>query len=223
MAITTAMATSFKSELMQASHCFNAPPGSAPTGNTTSASTSVTSVSSLTGISVGQKISGTGIPVNTVIAALPSTSSLTLSIAATATNTGTTFTLAGDVFNIALIKSGMAGTYGATTSNYSAVTGNSDEVSGTGYTAGGLALGNVTPTNDGASVAWTSFSPNPSWAGATFSTAGCIIYSTSARNAGVTGRAISVHDFQGVQSVSSGTLTILIPSATNTTALLRLS
>jgi hypothetical protein len=110
--ITTAMAVTFKQELLQASHCFNAAPGSAPTGNTTSASTSVTSMSSLTGISVGQTVTGTGIVSSpaTIVAAMPSTSQITLSQAANATNTGVTLTLAGDVFNMALIKSGMAGT-----------------------------------------------------------------------------------------------------------------
>jgi hypothetical protein len=125
---------------------------------------------------------------------------------------------------MALIKSGMAGTYNATTSNYSTVTGNSDEVaSGGGYTTGGVALTNSTPTNDGASIAWTTFGANPSWSSATFSTAGCIIYSASKRNAGVTGRAVSVHDFGGVQSVSSGTLTVILPANNSSSAILRLS
>ena len=225
MTITTGMAVTFKSELLQASHCFNAAPGSAPTGNLTSASASVSTVSSLTGISIGQAITGTGIPANTTVIAMPSTSSLTLSAAATATNTGVTLTLSGDQMNMALIKSGMAGTYtAATTTNYSTVTGNSDEVAnGSGYTTGGVNLGAVTPTNDSTSVAWTSFTPNPSWTSATFSTAGCLIYNTAKRNAGVANRAVSVHDFGGTQSVSAGTLTILLPASSNTTAILRLS
>lgn len=225
MTIATAMCVSFKTEILGAGHCFQAAPGSAPTGNLSSGSPTISSVSSLAGIVVGMSISGTGIPANTTVIAMPTTTSITMSANATATNTGVTLTLAGDNFFMALIKSGMTGNYSATTANYSAVTGNGDEVSsaGTNYTTGGLSLGNVSPTNDGTSIAWVSFSPNPSWSNATFSTAGCIIYNNSARMSGTTGRAVSVHDFGGVQSVSSGNLTILIPSANNSSAILRLA
>lgn len=54
-----------------------------PTGTTTSASTSITSVSSTVGISVGQGITGTGIPANTTITNVGS-GTLTISQAATA-------------------------------------------------------------------------------------------------------------------------------------------
>lgn len=62
------------------------------TGSTTSSSTSVTSVSSTTGLVVGQAISGTGIPVGATIAAI-SGSTLTLSIAATATGSAVALTV----------------------------------------------------------------------------------------------------------------------------------
>ena len=48
---------------------------------------------------------------------------------------GGTHDLDTDSIKIALIKSSMAGTYGAATTNYSDVTGNSDEATGTGYSA----------------------------------------------------------------------------------------
>jgi hypothetical protein len=63
-----------------------------PTGNTTSGGTAVTSVSSITGLVVGQPITGPGIPANTTIAAF-SPSSITLSANATATATGVTFNI----------------------------------------------------------------------------------------------------------------------------------
>ena len=49
-----------------------------------------------------------------------------------------------DSLKLALIKASPSGTYGAATTNYSDVTGNSDEATGTGYTAGGQVLDNVT-------------------------------------------------------------------------------
>ena len=119
--ITTAMALSFKTELLGATHCFQAAPGSAPTGSTSSGSTSVTAVSSLTGVVVGMGITATGVA--STVAAMPSTSTLTLAAAATATNAGVTLTFTGDTFNMALIKSGMPGTYGILTTAYSTVTG----------------------------------------------------------------------------------------------------
>ena len=53
---------------------------------------------------------------------------------------GGTHDLDTDSIKIALIKSSMAGTYNATTTNYSDVTGNSDEATGTNYTTGGQVL-----------------------------------------------------------------------------------
>lgn len=214
--ITTSMCTSFKQESWQTGHNFNGTV--TPTGNTTNGSASVTSVSSMTGLAVGQSITGTGIPASTTIIAL-SGSTLTLSANATATNTGTTLTSVGDTFNMAIIKFGMAGTYGASTTNYSNITGNSDEVSSTGYTAGGQALTNTSPTTSG-TTAYVTFN-NPSWSGVTFSAEGCMIYNASSR-LGTTGRACSVHDFGGQQQVTSGTFTVLMPTANSSSAILRL-
>ncbi len=122
----------------------------------------------------------------------------------------------GNTFKMALIKNGMAGTYGAATTNYSNVTGSSDETSGTGYSAGGVTLTNVTPTSSG-TTAYTTFSPNPSWSSASFSCAGCIIYNSSASN-----KAVSVHDFGGTQTVSAGTFTVVMPTADASNAILRI-
>lgn len=65
------------------------------TGDTTSSSTSVASVSSVTGLSVGMVIVGAGIPAGTTIAAVGSTT-ITLSAAATATATGVDLWAWGD-------------------------------------------------------------------------------------------------------------------------------
>ena len=64
--------------------------GTTFTGDTNS-STSITNVSSVTGLDIGMSITGTGIPDGTVITAIVATT-LTISIAATATSAGVTFT-----------------------------------------------------------------------------------------------------------------------------------
>lgn len=128
----------------------------------------------------------------------------------------------GNVFKVALIKVGPAGTYDKSTVNYSTITGNSDEVAnGSGYTTGGFAwtaAQNSTPviTNHVANTTWTV---NPNWTSATFSTTACMIYNSSASN-----KAVSLHDFGGTQTVTAGTLTLVLPSApSDTTAILRLA
>lgn len=123
----------------------------------------------------------------------------------------------GNTFNIALIKVSPAGTYGAASTNYSNITGNSDETSGSGYTTGGLALTNVTPTVSG-TTALTTFSPNPSWTSATFTTTAGMIY-----NITNSGRSVATYDFGGTQSVSSGTFTILMPTANASNAVIRIA
>lgn len=226
MTISTAMATSFKSELFSAGHCFNATV--TPTANTHS-NTTVDSVSSMTGIAVGMSVSGSGISANTYVAAITSSTAFVLSIAASTTLTGTSLTISGDIMKIALIKPSMAGTYSAATVNFTDITGNTDETTGSGYTTSGLALTNVSPAVGG-TTSYVTFAPNPSWTSASFSTAGCMIYNSSARDGGVSGtnaqgagRCCSVHDFGGTQTVTSGTFTILIPNATSSTAILRIA
>jgi hypothetical protein len=225
--ITTAYCTSAKAEHFGAGHCFQAT--ITPTGNVSNTAQTITSMSSNAGIAVGMSVTGTGIPTGAVVASIDSATQITVSLAATASNSGVTLTIGGDVFKIALIKVTPTGTYGAATVNYTDVTGNSDEVSGTGYTATGTALTNVSPVISG-TTAYINFSPNPSWTSATFSTTGCIIYNTIARIGGTSGtntigsgRAMGVFDFGGVQTVSAGTLTILCPSATASTAIFRLA
>ncbi len=124
----------------------------------------------------------------------------------------------GNVFKIALIIPSPAGTYGAASTNYSNLT--VDEVAnGSGYTTGGFAwtaAQNITPTATGTTAFW-QWSVNPSWSAATFSTIGCMIYNSSSGN-----RAVYTGDFGGTISVAAGTLTLVQPSNTATTALLRI-
>ena len=226
--ITTAMCTSFKQELFSGGHCFNATVN--PTFTIASAATAVTTVSSMAGVAVGMAFScaTAGIPNNTVVAAITGSNALTISNVSTAAITGGTATIAGDVFKIALIKQGMSGAYSSTNVNYTDIT--ADEVANTnGYATQGVALTNVTATTVG-TVAFINFTPNPQWTSATFSTAGCMIYNSSVRNGSTSGtnstgggRACSVHDFGGSQQVSSGTFTVLMPTANSTSAILRIA
>lgn len=217
---TTAMCVSFKTDMLSALHNFNGVV--TPTATTTNTNFQITSVSSLTGIAVGMTASGTGIASGSVVASIDSGTALTLSKACTASGSSITVTFTGDTFKIALVKVTPTGTYGSATTNYTQLTGNSDEVSGTGYTATGVALGNVSPSNPSGITAITTFSPNPSWTSASFSTTGAIIYNTSQRGPTAT-RAVSVHDFGGTQTVSSGTFTAVLPAAAAGTAILQIA
>lgn len=217
MATTTAFCTSAKTDLLSALHCFNAVITFTATGTST---VTWTSVSALTGLAVGMALSGTNVAAGTVIASIDSATQITVSKASTGALG--TVTATGDAFKIALIKVGPAGTYGAASTNYTDITGNSDEVSGAGYSAGGTALTNVSPSVPSGTTAITTFSPNPSWTSASFSTTAGMIYNTSRRGPVAT-RAISTHDFSGTQTVSSGTFTAVMPTADATNAILRIA
>lgn len=221
MPATTAMCSSFKAELGRSIHNFSAPVSQSGTTNTGNGQ--ITGLGSVAGLVVGMPITGTGVAAGAVVASIDSASQVTASKNGTAAATNT-LTFSGDTFKMALIKSGMAGTYGAATTNYSDVTGNSDEVTGTGYTAGGATLSaNISPALSGTTAYW-SWSTNPSWSGASFSAAAALIYNSSNRGLGATGnRAVSVHDFGGTQTVSSGTFTVVLPANDSTNAILRIT
>lgn len=225
---TTAFCNSAKKELLQGAHCFNATT-SGFTGNTVNASTTLNNLSAITGVGVGMPISGTNIAAGAVVANVVSTTSVLMSIAATGSATAGAVTFTGDTFKMALIKVAPAGTWDATATNYgigsgAATTSNlgTDEVTGTGYTAGGTTLTNVLPSLTSA-VGITNFSPNPNWTTATFSATACMIYNVSNRLEGVANRTISIHDFGGTQSVTAGTFTVVMPTASSTQAILRIA
>jgi|TARA_R100001443_G_scaffold15840_3_gene25645 hypothetical protein len=119
--------------------------------------------------------------------------------------------LDGHTLKMALFTS--SATLDATTTAYSTT----NESSGTGYTAGGATLANVAVSLSG-TTAFVDFD-NVSFTSATISdAAGALIYNSSASD-----RAIAVIDFGATKSVSSGTLTITLPTASATTALIRVS
>lgn len=128
------------------------------------------------------------------------------------------FSNGADVFKIALLKSASAGTgtYGAASTNYSNITGNSDEASGTGYSAGGNTLTNVTPVAD-STTAICDFS-DTTWSSASFTSCGAMIYNTNNSNS-----ACAVLSFGGDQTVSSGDFTVSFPAAAAATAIIRIA
>ncbi|MGA0172009.1 MAG: hypothetical protein ACO3NL_00010 [Phycisphaerales bacterium] len=133
----------------------------------------------------------------------------------TTTTTGT-----GNTFKIALIKSSPAGTYGAASTNYSDVTGNSDEVTGTGYSAGGNSLTNVTPSTSG-TTALTDFA-DTTWSTATITASGAIVYNSSTA-AGTANRAVILLDFGGDKTSTAGDFTISFPTPDASNAIIRIA
>ena len=123
-----------------------------------------------------------------------------------------------DTLKIALLKSQSAGsgTYGAASTNYTNITGNSDEASGSGYSAGGNTLTNVTPVAD-STTAICDFS-DTTWSSASFTTCGAMIYNTNNSNS-----ACAVLSFSGDQTVSSGDFQIQFPAAAAATAIIRIA
>ena len=124
----------------------------------------------------------------------------------------------GNVFKIALFRAtaSIVGTYGASTTNYSDMTGNSDEASGSGYTAGGNTLTNVTPTSSG-TTAFTDFA-DTTWSTATITASGALIYNSSASN-----KSVCVLSFGGDKTSTAGNFTIVFPTADATNAIIRIA
>jgi len=126
----------------------------------------------------------------------------------TGTHNHTTGT--GDIFKVALYTS--AANLGAGTTVYTT----DGEVSGTGYTAGGRNLTNVTPVASG-TTAFTDFD-DAVWTDATFTARGALIYNSSKAN-----KVVAVLDFGSDKVVSAGTFTLQFPTADATNAIIRIA
>lgn len=118
---------------------------------------------------------------------------------------------AADVYKIALYTS--AATLDKTTTAYSAT----NEVSGTGYTAGGATLAGYTP-GSGSDVAWIDWTTDPTWANATITARGALIYNSSKSN-----KAVAVIDFGADITSTAATFTVQLPAPGATTAVVRIS
>lgn len=122
----------------------------------------------------------------------------------------------GDAFKLALFRAeaSIVGTFGAGTTNYSDM--GADEASGTNYTAGGAALTNVTPTDDG-TTALADFS-DLTFTNVTITTSGALIYNSTEGD-----KAVGVFDFGSDKSATAGDLTIIFPTPDATNAIIRLA
>ena len=116
-----------------------------------------------------------------------------------------------DTYKIALYTS--AATLDATTTAYAAT----NEVSGTGYTAGGATLSGFTVSGSG-STAWLDFTTDPTWAAATITARGALIYNSSKTN-----KAVAVLNFGSDVTSTASTFTVTFPTADAANALLRIS
>ena len=116
----------------------------------------------------------------------------------------------GDTFKIALFTS--AATLGAATTAYST----SNEASGTGYTAGGNTLTNVTPTSSG-TTAFTDFA-DTTWSTASITARGALIYNSTEADA-----AVVVLDFGADKTSTAGDFTIQFPTADASNAIIRIA
>ena len=114
-----------------------------------------------------------------------------------------------DTYKIALYTS--AATLGATTTAYSAT----NEVVGTGYTIGGTTLSGFNVTTSG-TTAILDFN-DPSWANATITARGALIYNSSKSN-----KAVYVLDFDSDITSTNGTFAITLPTPDATNGLIRL-
>jgi len=116
----------------------------------------------------------------------------------------------GNTFNIALYTSSAsldASTTGYTTSN---------EASGTGYTAKGNLLVNVTPTTGG-TTAFVDFN-NTTWSSSTITARGALIFNDTNADS-----SVAVLDFGSDKSSTSGDFTIQFPTPDATNAIIRIA
>jgi hypothetical protein len=126
-------------------------------------------------------------------------------------------TSSGHTFKLALFTS--SASLGAATTDYST----SNEASGTGYSAGGGTLTNVTPTiPTGTTTAITDF------ADLTFSTAtvtanGAMIYNTTTGGGSGTTDAVIILAFGGDKTSTAGDFTIQFPTADASNAIIRIA
>ena len=121
----------------------------------------------------------------------------------------------GHTFKLALYTS--SATLDATTTDYSAT----NEVSGTGYSAGGGTLTNVTPTTSG-TTAFTDFA-DLTFSSATITANGALIYNTTTGGGTGTTDAVVVLAFGGDKTSTAGDFTIQFPTADASNAIIRIA
>lgn len=127
----------------------------------------------------------------------------------TATHNFTTST--GSTFKLALYDNNASFT--AATTAYTAT----NEISGTGYSAGGGTLTNVTPTTSG-TTALTDFA-DLTFSSATITARGALIYNDTAAG----DPSVVVLDFGADKTSTAGDFTIVFPTADASNAIIRIA
>ena len=117
----------------------------------------------------------------------------------------------GNTFNIALYDN--SASFTAATTAYTAT----NEVSGSGYSAKGNTLVNVTPTSTG-TTAFTDFGDS-TWSSSTITARGAMIFNDTASG----DPSVLILDFGSDKSSSSGNFTIVFPSNNTSDAIIRIA
>ena len=122
-------------------------------------------------------------------------------------------TTAADTFKIALYST--LATLNSTTTVYTT----QDEVTGTGYVAGGntLVISQAPTSTNTETVAWLNFE-NSSWANATFSADGALIYNSTQVN-----KAVAILNFGSTKTTTNQTFTVTFPASTSSAAIIRIT
>jgi hypothetical protein len=117
----------------------------------------------------------------------------------------------GNTFNLALYSS--SASLDAATTAYTT----SNEVTGSGYTAKGAALTNVTPTSSG-TTGLTDFA-DLTFSTVTITARGAMIFNDTASG----DPAVCILDFGSDKAASSGDFTIQFPTASSSAAIIRIA
>jgi hypothetical protein len=117
----------------------------------------------------------------------------------------------GDTYKLALYDN--SASFTAATTAYTAT----NEVSGTGYSAGGGTLTNVTPTSSG-TTAFIDFA-DLTFSTATITARGALIYNSSAAG----NPAVCILDFGADKTSTAGDFTIVFPTADASNAIVRIA
>ena len=117
----------------------------------------------------------------------------------------------GNTFKLALYTN--SASFDASTTAYTAT----NEVSGTGYSAGGGTLTNVTPTTSG-TTAYADFA-DLTFSTATITARGALIYNDTAAG----DPSVVVLDFGADKTSTAGDFTIVFPTADASTAIIRIA
>ena len=121
----------------------------------------------------------------------------------------------GHTFKLAMYDNNAS--FDASTTDYTVT----NEVSGTGYSAGGGTLTNVTPTTSG-TTALTDFA-DLTFSSSTITARGALIYNTTTGGGTGTTDSVVVLDFGSDKSSSAGDFTIVFPTADASNAIIRIA